>query len=149
MVKSGDSLTKIAKDHGTTVNALRKANKLTTDKIKVGDKLKIPVSAASAPAPASAAPVAVDLDPLAAWMPADPDRGRVFLPPAGFGAAAGAWAPGRYVFVIRHGPGPTDAEWYGVEIVASGRESATPGSPVASQTAPGAGATASPGAAAP
>jgi LysM repeat protein len=51
VVKPGDSLTKIAKDHGTTVNALRKANKLTTDKIKVGDKLKIPVGAAPAPAP--------------------------------------------------------------------------------------------------
>jgi len=55
-VKPGDSLTKIAKDHGTTVNALRKANKLTTDRIKVGDKLKIPVSAASAPAPVPVAP---------------------------------------------------------------------------------------------
>lgn len=55
VVKSGDSLTKIAKDHGTTVNALRKANKLTTDKIKVGDKLKIPAGAAPAPAPAPAA----------------------------------------------------------------------------------------------
>lgn len=51
VVKSGDSLTKIARDHGTTVNALRKANRLTTDKIKVGDKLKIPVTAAPAPAP--------------------------------------------------------------------------------------------------
>jgi len=62
VVKSGDSLFKIAKNHGTTVNALRKANKLTTDKIKVGDKLKIPVAAtpvpAAAPAPATSAPVA-------------------------------------------------------------------------------------------
>jgi LysM repeat protein len=57
VVKSGDSLTKIAKDHGTTVNALRKANKLTTDKIKVGEKLKIPISAAPATAPAPASPV--------------------------------------------------------------------------------------------
>jgi LysM repeat protein len=58
-VKSGDSLTKIAKDHGTTVNALRKANKLTTDKIKVGDKLKIPVSVAPVPAPAPTTAVPV------------------------------------------------------------------------------------------
>lgn len=57
VVKAGDSLSKIATTHGTTVNALRKANKLTTDKIKVGDKLKIPVSAAP-PAVAEPAPVA-------------------------------------------------------------------------------------------
>jgi len=41
-VKSGDTLTKIAKDHGVTIRALRSANNLTTDKIKVGDVLKIP-----------------------------------------------------------------------------------------------------------
>lgn len=57
-VKSGDSLTKIAKDHGTTVTALRKLNKLTTDKIKVGDKLKIPARSAPATTPEPATPVA-------------------------------------------------------------------------------------------
>jgi LysM repeat protein len=41
-VKSGDTLTKIASDHGTTVKALRSANNLTTDKIVVVNKLKIP-----------------------------------------------------------------------------------------------------------
>jgi LysM repeat protein len=50
-VKSGDTLTKIAGQFGTTVKALRSANNLKTDRIKVGDKLKIPVKAA-APAPA-------------------------------------------------------------------------------------------------
>jgi LysM repeat protein len=57
-VKPGDTLTKIAADHHTTINALRKLNKLTTDKIKVGDKLKVPVKAATAPAtePAPGAP---------------------------------------------------------------------------------------------
>ena len=50
-IKSGDTLTSIASHHGTTVKALRAANALTTDKIKVGQKLKIPVKA-SAPAPA-------------------------------------------------------------------------------------------------
>ena len=48
-VKSGDNLTKIAREFGTTVRALRSENNLTTDRIKVGDKLKIPASA-SAPA---------------------------------------------------------------------------------------------------
>jgi LysM repeat protein len=52
-VKSGDTLTKIATDHGVTVRALRTANNLTTDKIVVGQELKIPAKSATAePAPA-------------------------------------------------------------------------------------------------
>jgi LysM repeat protein len=55
-VKSGDTLTKIATAHHTTVKAIRSANNLTTDKIVVGQKLKIP--AVSAPVEsAPAAPV--------------------------------------------------------------------------------------------
>lgn len=57
-VKSGDSLTKIATSHGVSVKALRAANNLRTDRIKVGDKLKIPSSGStSAPAPEVSAPV--------------------------------------------------------------------------------------------
>jgi LysM repeat protein len=59
-VKSGDTLTKIAKANGTTVKAIETENNLTTTKIKVGQKLKIPASAetvAPASAPAPAAPV--------------------------------------------------------------------------------------------
>src|ERR1019366_4160674 len=41
-VKSGDTLTTIAKHFGVSVKSLRSVNNLTTDKIKVGDKLKIP-----------------------------------------------------------------------------------------------------------
>ncbi len=40
-VKGGDTLAKIAKKNGTTVKALRSANNLTSDKINVGQKLKI------------------------------------------------------------------------------------------------------------
>jgi LysM repeat protein len=56
-VKSGDSLTKIAGEFGITVKALRSANNLKTDKIVVGQKLKIPGKASAPPdaAPASAA----------------------------------------------------------------------------------------------
>jgi len=43
-------LMKIAKSNGTTVKALRSANALKTDQIKVGQKLKIP-SKVSAPIP--------------------------------------------------------------------------------------------------
>ena len=41
VVKSGDTLTRIAKTHGTTVQAIRAANGLKTDRIVVGQKLKI------------------------------------------------------------------------------------------------------------
>jgi len=51
-VKSGDTLTTIAKKHSTTVKALQAANNLTTTKIKVGQKLKLPAAATAAPAPA-------------------------------------------------------------------------------------------------
>jgi LysM repeat protein len=55
-VKSGDNLTKIASQCGTTIKALRAANGLKTDSIKVGQKLKVPAKAA--------APVAVPTAPV-------------------------------------------------------------------------------------
>ena len=55
-MKSGDNLTKIAGHLGTTVKALRAANGLKTDSIKVGQKLKIPAKA-SAPVTAPVVPV--------------------------------------------------------------------------------------------
>jgi LysM repeat protein len=54
-VASGDSLTKIATKHGVSLKALRNVNDLKTDKIKVGQKLKIP---AKASAPVDNTPVA-------------------------------------------------------------------------------------------
>jgi membrane-bound lytic murein transglycosylase D len=42
VVKSGDSLARIAKSHGTTVKALKAANGLKSDNIVAGKKLKIP-----------------------------------------------------------------------------------------------------------
>ena len=74
-VKSGDNLSKIAKKYGVSVKALKAANNLTTDHIKVGDKLKIPAKAeAATPAPApvpdtSAAPA---VPPVSAPAPAGP-----------------------------------------------------------------------------
>ena len=55
-VKSGDNLTRIAARFGTTVKALRAANGLRTDSIKVGQKLTIP-GTGSAPATAPVTPV--------------------------------------------------------------------------------------------
>jgi LysM repeat protein len=55
-VKSQDTLTKIAKNNGTSIKAIRAANNLRTDQLKVGQKLKIPSKApppleATAPSP--------------------------------------------------------------------------------------------------
>ncbi len=54
-VKSGDTLSKIAKSHGTTIKEVQKLNNLSTTQIKVGQKLKMP-SRASAPATATPNP---------------------------------------------------------------------------------------------
>jgi peptidoglycan endopeptidase LytE len=51
-VKSGDTLTKIAGEFGLKVKALREANSLKTDKIRVGQVLKVPAkTTASLPPP--------------------------------------------------------------------------------------------------
>jgi len=64
VVKSGDSLSAIAHHHGTTVAALKAANSLTSDRIRVGQKLVLPegatagTSATASSAPESSAPAA-------------------------------------------------------------------------------------------
>src|SRR5882724_6090341 len=63
VVKPKDTLTKIAKDHGTTLKALRAANGLKSDAIKAGQKLKVPSKAAPVePAPVAPAPMPVPAD---------------------------------------------------------------------------------------
>ena len=81
VVKSNDTLTKIAKAHGTTVKAIETANNLSTTKIKVGQKLKLPAKAEAAAAasasieasrPAAAPvimPAAVPVTPAPAGTP--------------------------------------------------------------------------------
>lgn len=44
LVKSGDTLSRIAKIHGTTVKAIRQANNLTSDRLSIGQKLLIPTA---------------------------------------------------------------------------------------------------------
>lgn len=55
IVKSGDTLSGIAKRHGTTISAIRSANNLRSDIVRVGQELRIPDGPA-APAPAGTAP---------------------------------------------------------------------------------------------
>ena len=52
-VKSGDSLWKIAKANNVSVAAIKQANSLTSDALKVGQKIAVPAAAATA----SAAPI--------------------------------------------------------------------------------------------
>ena len=47
-VKSGDSLWKIARQQNVSVAAIKQANNLTSDSLKVGQKLRIPVASAAA-----------------------------------------------------------------------------------------------------
>ena len=60
-VKNKDTLSKIAKNHGISLKALKAANNLNTDHIKVGQKLKIPAKSETAPA---TAPVVDTAPPL-------------------------------------------------------------------------------------
>jgi LysM repeat protein len=50
-VTAGDSLSAIARDHGTTTEAIRNANQLSSDVIRVGQVLIIPTTTSSAPEP--------------------------------------------------------------------------------------------------
>jgi LysM repeat protein len=59
-VKSGDTLLKIASATGASVKSIRSENNLKTDKIVVGQKLKIPVKASATPALTPAAPSSTD-----------------------------------------------------------------------------------------
>jgi LysM repeat protein len=67
IVKSGDTLSKLAKRYGTTIKAIESENGLSTTRIKVGEKLKIPAKAEAAPAPA---PSPVAAPPAASTTPA-------------------------------------------------------------------------------
>ncbi len=81
IVKKGDVLSRIAKQHGVGVAALKAANNLADDKIRVDQKLVIPkpgeTPAAAAPAPAAAPavnmpPAVPELPPAQAPAPAAP-----------------------------------------------------------------------------
>lgn len=79
-VKKGDILGRIAAQHGVKVADLKAANGLTSDTIRVGQKLKIPGKASAsapaakaAPAPAPAARTSAEVAPAVTEVPAMPD----------------------------------------------------------------------------
>lgn len=58
-IKRGDALEKIARNNGSTVDAIKKANNMTSNKLTVGKVLKVPLSKnAGAPAAKASATVA-------------------------------------------------------------------------------------------
>lgn len=75
-VKGGDTLGKIAKKHGTTAKAIRAANGLSSDKINIGQKLKIPGKSATTETTEPTTKTPVDALPI---VPTPT------LPPAGTG----------------------------------------------------------------
>ena len=81
VVKSGDSLGKIAHHHGTTIAALKAANNLSSDTIRIGQKLTIPagkVAKKAAPATGAAAGTAA----ASATVPTPAAETAVGVPPA-------------------------------------------------------------------
>ncbi len=74
IVKSGDTLSKIAKRNGVTIKAIEAENGLSTARIKVGEKLKIPAKAEAAPAPEAAPTTAPVTAPPATGATPAPDN---------------------------------------------------------------------------
>lgn len=58
-IKRGDSLDKIARANNTTVAAIKEANQLKNDRLKIGKTLRIPVSSDKKVAVAKSEPIAV------------------------------------------------------------------------------------------
>ncbi|HRI15992.1 MAG TPA: LysM peptidoglycan-binding domain-containing protein, partial [Verrucomicrobiota bacterium] len=60
-VKGGDNLSRLAKKFGTTVKAIREANGMTSNDIKVGQKLKIPGKGTPAPESSTSVPASTPI----------------------------------------------------------------------------------------
>lgn len=82
IVKPGDSLVRIAKANGVSVDELKKANGLSTGNIRIGQALAIPARGAAAPAVAQA-PAAPAADPVkTASVPANAQPAQYKAPTA-------------------------------------------------------------------
>jgi LysM repeat protein len=69
IVKSGDTLSKIAKRYGTTIKAIESENGLSTTRITVGEKLKIPAKAETPASVVTPAPLPVATPPATGTTP--------------------------------------------------------------------------------
>ena len=122
VVRSGDSLSKIAVRNGTTVKALREVNQLKSDSIRIGQKLKLPAGAVakvaapavvpaveSTPAPvppaATPAPVVPAPEPAVDAVPAVTAEG---VPPLPAGLDASSTPESSFKYTIQPGDLPED-----------------------------------------
>lgn len=88
VVKKGDALSIIARRNGISVKELKKANNLTSDNIRIGQKLVIPTKNApekkeEAPKPAEPAPKAepvVEAEPVLPEEPILPEEPESYIP---------------------------------------------------------------------
>ncbi len=107
VVKSGDSLSKVAVKNGTTVKALREVNHLKSDMIRVGQKLQLPGSPAKAAPVATPAPAPAPVQPpVASPAPAVVEAAPPVSAPAPVDMAT-ALAPAEMPFEYTVKPGDT------------------------------------------
>jgi len=63
LVRSGDTLSEIARTYGVSVNSIKDANNLRSDVIQIGQRLLVPSGGTPLPSPAPADPAPVDPTP--------------------------------------------------------------------------------------
>lgn len=81
-VKAGDSLNKIARDNGVTVAALKAANGLSTEGVRIGQTLVIPAQSAADPIQTASVQPKTQAAPAAPATPAAPKVAEVPSAPA-------------------------------------------------------------------
>ena len=74
-VKRGDALEKIARSNGVSVEDIKKVNQLTSNKLNIGQVLRIPISKASSNGPVAAAPTVKTAKPAAVVAENDAKKG--------------------------------------------------------------------------
>jgi len=83
VVVKGDTLTRIAALHKSTVAAIKKENALKSDGLRIGQKLRIPSSSVAAPAEKQVSGKAETPQPVAAKPVEKPERGAKYKVVAG------------------------------------------------------------------
>jgi cell wall-associated NlpC family hydrolase len=73
-VRQGDSLSRIARNFKTTPDAIKSANNLKSDKLKLGQKLRVPVAKTASAKKEAPKPAETMRDPNQTYMSAAPPR---------------------------------------------------------------------------
>lgn len=142
VVRPGDSLSVIAKRHGTTVRALKEVNNLQSDVIRAGQKLKLPAGAkpsAQKPAGEGAARPAASAGPVASKPAVPPavERPTAEAPSVSRPAPAAPAAPARQTAAgtdATRAPAPSPAPAVAPAPAPAPAVAPTPPAPGAGQT---------------